>query len=402
MKTRLFHSTTARALTALAAGVFALAGGAVLLSGCSLKKNLVQVACSPGPTPGSQAFEKSVYPLLSSQTRCGQCHVPGNTSPTLGDPNSVASAYTAARPYLDRLQQPETSSLHIQSSNRHCGLPNCEDRDGAVLAALATWAQAESSGSGQSACAGPTPVPITLWTVVGALSPQSQLTTLGGKTYLVFDLAAVGGRSMKISFQVTPYGGGSYLLSSPALQSATKLHIEGLHLSVVNGDKLVDYPRWDLISTDVDASTTAPGTVIDPGFVIALQGGATGDMIQLAVKNVGLPNGVTTSGGQIQPGVKLSYKNDIYPILQTYCLKCHKSAAAGGNGYDFTSYAAMMAIPNVVKPGDYQNSYLYSAPNSGIPYRMPPGNGVNDVHVTALSLLTIQAWITAGAPENDQ
>ncbi|MDI6840686.1 MAG: hypothetical protein QMD71_07560 [bacterium] len=56
----------------------------------------------------------------------------------------------------------------------------------------------------------------------------------------------------------------------------------------------------------------------------------------------------------------ISYKNDVQPIFNTYCISCHSQTNAQG-GLDLSSYEALMqggVSGQVVKPGEADSSLL--------------------------------------------
>jgi uncharacterized membrane protein len=91
----------------------------------------------------------------------------------------------------------------------------------------------------------------------------------------------------------------------------------------------------------------------------------------------------------------VSFNNDILPILQERCTKCH-----GGEfpteGLSLTSYEALLAGSQngqVIIPGDSNNSLLFEKVESG---EMPKRGS----DLTAEQIELIQQWIDEGALNN--
>ncbi len=122
-------------------------------------------------------------------------------------------------------------------------------------------------------------------------------------------------------------------------------------------------------------------------------------LVALLVPAILLLHGSTTSivtaaypGGTNAP---VSFKNDIQPILQSRCTKCH-----GGDfpseGLNLESYEGLMAGSQnepVVLAGDAGDSLLIDKIESGdMPKRGPK--------LTPEQIQTIRQWIDAGALNN--
>ena len=82
-----------------------------------------------------------------------------------------------------------------------------------------------------------------------------------------------------------------------------------------------------------------------------------------------------------------TYSGTIAPMMQTYCVGCHNSAAAsGGSLNDYTS--VMQAAVNGRMIGDISHSTGYNAMPLG-------GSMLEDCQITQ-----IRKWVAAGAPNN--
>ena len=98
---------------------------------------------------------------------------------------------------------------------------------------------------------------------------------------------------------------------------------------------------------------------------------------------------------------EVSYANDVFPIIERRCIKCHGGPKDDGTlrieeGLDLRTYATMLAGSfngPVIEPGNAADSYLVELITKGdMPKKEPrllPGE-----------IRTISAWIEAGAPEN--
>ncbi len=108
----------------------------------------------------------------------------------------------------------------------------------------------------------------------------------------------------------------------------------------------------------------------------------------------------------------VSFKDQIQPVLNTYCFRCHR---AGGEAdlagialqvgeevaFDLLVNQPSVQDPNLtlVVPGDAESSLLFLKVSSDAPpvgARMPSG----DVPLTAGQIELIRAWIDQGAPNN--
>ena len=99
-----------------------------------------------------------------------------------------------------------------------------------------------------------------------------------------------------------------------------------------------------------------------------------------------------------------SFKTDIRPMLDDYCLSCH---VPGGKGYeksglDMRTYKSFMAgtkFGAVIKPGDSQGSTLIALvegradPSINMPYGLKGGLPKDKIDI-------LRKWIDAGAKNN--
>lgn len=108
----------------------------------------------------------------------------------------------------------------------------------------------------------------------------------------------------------------------------------------------------------------------------------------------------------LQPG-DVSFKRDVMPILQDYCVSCHNpSPTAKGyakSGLDLTSYEGLMKgtkFGKVVIPGDSQASTftkLLTGTNKGL--KMPMGLNASGT-LDRQYILTLRKWVKQGAKNN--
>ena len=99
--------------------------------------------------------------------------------------------------------------------------------------------------------------------------------------------------------------------------------------------------------------------------------------------------------------VQVSYANDVAPILEQYCLRCHGGTGEDGEivielGYNMTTYEGLMAGSDygpVIEPGDPENSlFLEMIVNGDMPEEGDP--------VPAEQIEVLRTWIAEGAQNN--
>lgn len=108
-------------------------------------------------------------------------------------------------------------------------------------------------------------------------------------------------------------------------------------------------------------------------------------------------------GKKEEPVRQISFKADVQPILQQYCLECHKPGEVGTiqSGLDLSSYEMLMQgtkFGRVVKPGDS----LTSALNMLVEGRADPSirmpHGRESLSADEIAILKI--WVEQGARNN--
>jgi mono/diheme cytochrome c family protein len=111
---------------------------------------------------------------------------------------------------------------------------------------------------------------------------------------------------------------------------------------------------------------------------------------------------VTAIPAQTQQDV--SYRNDISPILHTYCLSCHRPGGKGyeESGFDIRSYESLMKggkLGPVIKPGKSSESTLIGLiEGHAHPFiSMPSGKAG---HLSSQDVALLKKWVDQGAKNN--
>jgi hypothetical protein len=102
--------------------------------------------------------------------------------------------------------------------------------------------------------------------------------------------------------------------------------------------------------------------------------------------------------GSVSAQQKITYEQNILPLLRDKCLSCHNADKQKG-GLDASTYAALMeggSSGEVIKAGDAEGSRFFLLASHKEEPKMPP----NSPQLAKESLDLIRAWIAAGAPEN--
>ncbi len=100
---------------------------------------------------------------------------------------------------------------------------------------------------------------------------------------------------------------------------------------------------------------------------------------------------------------KLTYIDDVGPILQKHCAECHAAGQQGAEatGFIVDSYTSLMTDSNygpVIDPGSARTSSLYIlvSGKDNLTISMPHGKEP----LSAEEIETIRVWIDNGAVEN--
>ena len=109
---------------------------------------------------------------------------------------------------------------------------------------------------------------------------------------------------------------------------------------------------------------------------------------------------------------EVSFSNDVQPIFETHCVRCHSGTAEGAmvSKYVMEDYNGVMtgtAFGPVVVPGSRMSSalYLVIAGKTAPEIRMPPHNDESFAEgrgsmLSANMIETIGLWIDQGAKNN--
>lgn len=109
--------------------------------------------------------------------------------------------------------------------------------------------------------------------------------------------------------------------------------------------------------------------------------------------------------GACQWGQGVSYRKDVYPILEKNCLECHSSPSGEGYravGLEMTSYESLMrgtVYGPVIKPGDSQCSILLMLVEGRADktLRMPHDA---DEPLAPEEIAALRNWVSQGAKNN--
>jgi len=129
------------------------------------------------------------------------------------------------------------------------------------------------------------------------------------------------------------------------------------------------------------------------------------------MKNSYLPAGITAmtlsfllTAMPAQALDEVSYKKDIRPILDDYCVSCHKPGGKGykKSGLDLRTHKSMMKgtkFGAVIKPGDSYTSILVQSvegrvhPSIRMPYGISGGLAKDKIEL-------LRKWVQQGAKDN--
>lgn len=109
---------------------------------------------------------------------------------------------------------------------------------------------------------------------------------------------------------------------------------------------------------------------------------------------------------------QVSFSNDVKPILNAHCMKCHDGKGEGSvksefNVVDYNSVLKGTRFGPVVVPGDSSSSTLYRmvSHQTDSKIHMPPHKSATsseekNIYLTRSEIETIQNWIDQGALDN--
>jgi len=103
----------------------------------------------------------------------------------------------------------------------------------------------------------------------------------------------------------------------------------------------------------------------------------------------------------VEESDQVSYRQDVLPILERRCIKCHGGTRDDGSvrieeGLDLRTYASLLAGSfngAVIEPGNAEASYLVELINEG---EMPK----NEPRLLPAEIRAITDWVQAGAADN--
>jgi GTPase len=108
-----------------------------------------------------------------------------------------------------------------------------------------------------------------------------------------------------------------------------------------------------------------------------------------------IPTSIATAEVQVASASSLSFTQDVYPIFEASCIKCH-GVEKVSRGLDLTSYEKTMkgsVKGPVVLPGDPDNSLLVKLAVEG---KMPK----QGTKLTSEQIEIVRNWVSQGAPNN--
>lgn len=101
---------------------------------------------------------------------------------------------------------------------------------------------------------------------------------------------------------------------------------------------------------------------------------------------------------------EVSYKNDIHPIFNDYCLNCHKPGGKGykKSGLDLRTYKSLMKgtkFGTVVKPGDSYTSILVQVVEGRVHSSIKMPQGITG-SLAKDKIELLRKWVQQGAKNN--
>jgi uncharacterized membrane protein len=126
---------------------------------------------------------------------------------------------------------------------------------------------------------------------------------------------------------------------------------------------------------------------------------STARIVSLAVASLAL-----MAGSGCAPNPKVSYKDDVAPLLMKHCAACHTPGQAGYvvSGFELKDYQSLMkgtSFGPVVLPGDALTSVLVMLiEGRADPSINMPHGGASPM--TKEEIATIRRWVEQGAKNN--
>ncbi len=254
-----------------------------------------------GPSPSTadvQNFKSSMWDNLTSEERCGSCHVEGGTSPAFVRRDDINQAYAEANSVVD-LEIPANSRVVQKVGGGH----NCWASDPQVCAEILTnyissWANASGTASNVIVL---TPPPVI--SVADSKSFPADSALFGSTVHPVLKNYCASCHSEDSALQQQPYLGSADVdVAYDAARSKMNLDTPGSSRLVL---RLANefHNCWENCTSDANYMTQKiaefaagiPVTEVDPHLVVS--------------DALGLPNGiVVSSGGRVESNVIALYE----------------------------------------------------------------------------------------------
>lgn len=150
------------------------------------------------------------------------------------------------------------------------------------------------------------------------------------------------------------------------------------------------------VITSTSALTTESTTAVEPAFTPLPT-----DTPKPSPTSTDTPVPPTDTPVPLAGEAEVSFANDVFPIIERRCVKCHGGLKEDGTprieeGLKLTSYADILAGSwngSVVEPGDIAGSFLVEQIETG---EMPK----KEPDLLPAEIRIIKAWVEAGAPDN--
>ncbi len=283
---------------------------------------------------GIDAFRSVVYPLIT-QSQCTGCHI--SQTPTIAAPQ-IEVAYPAALTRLSK-SNPAASTLVIKSQDGHCG--GCSSApQGAWIAAMESWAQAENAApappSGGGGINMPPPVVVVdPGTPPVFLTPVQQMTGAGGNNRTI-SLAGAGPGLAGVNFRYDlqdPYAAvaNSGRIFNPRIQNGSGNYILVKNIRIFqSADANIDPTSPDDFVPDLGVSfydvdiIVAPGAEARVSFAEGLMSKSDGLYYAFGFQSLQVTN---------SPGCNAlaTFNATVNGMLTNRCTNCHTGNGSGVN-----------------------------------------------------------------------
>ena len=253
------------------------------------------------------AFEKSVHVFARAQ-HCNLCH--GVDQSPLWAQNDVGAAYQLAKNYVD-FSSPESSTLVIRSSNRHCGKICSTDSTAMRDAIMSWWENGEKDLSG-----GIAPIKKTI-----DLPVPVNLPTGDDFAPLEWDLGSMGLQGARFQLEIQKYDDYAYRVRKPRVVTTKQaVRVHGIRV-FINGRTFPEAGNYLAITQSATADS-AP--VLSSSVMLVPAVGGTLDKIAIgfAEVNWGEPH-ACRNVALFQSKVKVT--------LERKCAYCHREKGNPAN-----------------------------------------------------------------------